>query len=79
MHQNMLKAFDGLKPEEIIQAEECLDHSVQEFMGKEPQMRRNAKQSSYGTQYGYNTIGENYSQNVTSLFEDDHYYEINQC
>ena len=37
----MLKAFEGMNMQEIMQAEECLEHSVQEHMGQAPQMRRN--------------------------------------
>jgi len=42
MHKNMLQAFEGMSGEEILKAEECLEHSVQEFAGKVPQLRRHA-------------------------------------
>ena len=41
MHKNRMEAFQGMTPEEMEQAEACVQHFREEHMGKAP-LRRNA-------------------------------------
>ena len=42
MHKNRMEAFQGMTPEEMEQAEACVQHFRQEHMGQKGPLRRNA-------------------------------------
>ena len=42
MHRNRQEAFQGMTPEEMEEAERCVQHFREEHMGQKPHLRRNA-------------------------------------
>ena len=42
MHKNRMEAFQGMTPEEMQEAEACVQHFRETHMGKKAPLRRNA-------------------------------------